>query len=291
VADSGNGTIRKVTAAGVVTTLAGTAGIAGYANGTGAAAQFNDPQGVAVDSSGNLYVTDYYNQVIRKITSAGVVTTLAGAAGTAGYANGTGTAALFNGPTGVAVDAGGNVYVGDTSNEVIRRITPAGVVTTLAGAAGTVGYANGTGTAAMFSAPEGVAVDTSGNVYVADVNNDVIRKITSAGVVTTLAGAPIVTVSQTLTGTNTINNYADGVGASAIFYNPIGVAADANGNVYVADFNNYLIREITPGGVVTTLAGYAISPTIISLGNRIQGPLLAMPTAPEQSPALIIPLE
>ncbi len=245
VADSRNDTIRKITAAGVVTTLAGSAGSAGSTDGTGAAARFNTPLGVAVDASGNVYVADSANDTIRKITAAGVVTTLAGTAGQAGSADGTGAAARFKTPYGVAVDSSGNVYVADTGNDTIRKITPAGVVTTLAGTAGAAGSTDGTGAAARFRNPLGVAVDSSGNVYVADSTNDTIRKITPAGVVTTLAGTAGAAGST------------DGTGAAARFNSPCGVAIDASGNVYVGDQTNDTIRKITPAGVVTTLAGTA----------------------------------
>jgi hypothetical protein len=223
----------------VVTTLAGS-GSSGSADGTGTAASFRGPSGVAVDGSGNVYVADDSNHLIRKITPGGVVTTLAGS-GSLGSANGTGTAASFRGPSGVAVDGSGNVYVADRSNHLIRKITPGGVVTTLAGS-GSAGSADGTGTAASFSYPEDVAVDGSGNVYVADRSNHLIRKITSAGVVTTLAGS----------GSEGSTN---GTGKAASFYLPSGVAVDGSGNVYVADDSNLLIRKITSGGVVTTFAG------------------------------------
>jgi subtilisin-like proprotein convertase family protein len=239
VADSDNHRIRKITSAGVVTTLAGS-GIAGYAEGTGTAASFNQPWGVAVDTAGNVYVADTGNKRIRKITSVGVVTTLAGS-GNADFADGTGTAASFNSPLGVGGDAGGNVYVGDNSNNRIRKITSAGVVTTLAGS-GTGGYADGTGSAAKFSGPRGVAVDAAGNVYVAEYGNNRIRKITSAGVVTTLAGSGSY-------------SYADGNGTAASFFAPMSVAVDAAGNVYVADSASQRIRKVTSAGVVTTLAG------------------------------------
>lgn len=243
VADGGNHTIRKVTAAGAVTTPAGTAGSSGSADGTGAAARFNSPQGIAVDGSGNLWVADASNQMIRKMTAAGVVTTLAGTPAHVGTADGTGTAAAFKAPSGAAVDGSGNVYVVDTSNHTIRKITPAGVVTTLAGTAGSSGSTDATGSAARFKTPYGVAVDSSGNVYVADSGNYTIRKVTSAGVVTTVAG--------TAGSSGTTN----ATGSAARFYFPQGVAVDGSGNLYVADTNNQLIRKITPGGVVTTLAG------------------------------------
>jgi sugar lactone lactonase YvrE len=219
---------------GTVTTLAGTAGPSGSADGTGADARFNTPNGVAVDGDGNVYVTDRQNHTVRKITPAGVVTTLAGTAGSSGSADGTGADARFNSPNGVAVDGGGNVYVADTYNHTVRKVTPAGVVTTLAGTATRWGSADGTGADARFRHPNGVAVDGEGNVYVADSSNHSIRKITSVGVVTTWAGGV------------TTNGFVDGSGPFARFNAPYGVAVDGGGNVYVADTYNYLIRKVTP---------------------------------------------
>jgi serine/threonine protein kinase, bacterial len=239
VADSNNHKIRKITAAGVVTTLAGS-GSAGSADGTGAAASFDQPLGVAVDASGNVYVADQRNHKIRKVTAAGEVTTLAGS-GSTGSTDGTGAAASFHYPAGVAVDAGGNVYVADTYSNKIRKVTPAGDVTTLAGS-GSSGSTDDTGTAASFNAPFSVAVDAGGNVYVADLYNQKIRKVTAAGVVTTLAGSGSV-------------GSADGTGAAATFGYPYAVAVDAGGTVYVADTNNSKIRKVTAVGDVTTLAG------------------------------------
>ena len=236
VADQYNQRIRKITATGVVSTLAGS-GVTnsmgntpgGYADGTGVAAQFDNPTGVAVDGTSNVYVADQYNQRIRKIVVAtGEVTTLAGS--TQGYADGTGAAAQFNNPKGVAVDGSGNVYVADQNNHRIRKIVVAtGVVSTLAGS--TAGYADGTGAAAQFNNPKGVAVDGSGTVYVADGNNQRIRKITATGVVSTVAG------------TGTVG-YAEGTGAAAQFNSPYGVAVDGSGTVYVADQSNNRIRVV-----------------------------------------------
>jgi len=243
VADTNNQTIRKITPAGVVTTLAGSVGMQGSTDATGAAARFYNPYGVAVDNVGNVYVGDTYNGTIRKITAGGVVTTLAGSARQFGSTNGTGSAARFGEPRGIAVDGSGNVYVADTTNQLIREVTPGGVVTTLAGTAGVSGSTDGTRSAARFYEPTDVAVDGSGNVYVADFDNQAIRKLTPSGVVTTLAGGSF--------------GSADGSGAAAQFSNPSGVAVDGSGNIYVADNANDLIRMITPGGVVTTLAGLA----------------------------------
>ena len=241
VADMRNHTIRKVTPAGVVTTLAGLAGSSGSADGTGSAARFDEPYGVAVDSAGNVYVADTWNSTIRKLTPAGVVTTLAGLAGSYGSADGTGSAARFNCTCGVALDSAGNVYVAD-GNYAIRKVTPAGLVTTVAGTC-SYGSADGTGSAAHFFLPPSAAVDSAGNVYVADMRNHTIRKVTPAGVVTTLAG---------LAGSS---GSANGTGSAARFNQPYAVAVDIAGNVYVADTRNYTIRKVTPGGVVTTLAG------------------------------------
>ena len=246
-ADYRNNRIRKITPAGVVTTLAGS-GTAGSADGTGGSAQFYGPFGVAVDSSGTVYVGDRSNHRIRKITPAGVVTTLAGS-GVAGFADGTGAGAQFNSPSGMAVDSSGTVYVADFGNSRIRKITPAGVVTTLAGS--TAGFADGTGAAAQFKLPDDVAVDFTGTVYVADTYNSSIRKITTAGVVTTLAGSGG-------------SGFADGTGSAAKFNHPEGVDVDPTGTVYVGDTANNRIRQITPAGVVATLAGstcHAVSPS------------------------------
>jgi sugar lactone lactonase YvrE len=284
VADAGNNLIREISPSGVVTTLAGGGNTPFSPNGTGTAASFNFPTGVAVDAAGNVYVADAGNNLIRKISPSRVVTTLAGGSHNPISPDGTGTAASFSNPTGVAVDAAGNVYVADADNNLIRKISPSGVVTTLAGilnsnsgglalnlynptgvavdAAGNVyaaeqgndlirkispsgvmtilagagnccsGSVNGVGMAARFASPEGVAVDIAGNVYVADTYNNLVRKISPSGVVTTLAG-------------NGAVGSVNGKGFDASFNYPTGVAVDAEGNVYVADTYNNLIRKIS----------------------------------------------
>ncbi|MGA9453743.1 MAG: protein kinase [Verrucomicrobiia bacterium] len=241
VADTANNVIRKITPDGVVSTLAGAAGSHGSADGTGSTARFWAPFGIAVDSSGNVYMADTGNNTIRKVTPAGVVSTLAGLAGHPGSKDGVGTNARFRNPWSVAVDGMGNVFVADMSNDTIRKITPAGVVSTLAGQAGLSGSADGFGGGARFNNPFAVAADSTGDVYVSDSGNNTIRKITSAGVVVTLAGLP------------GYAGRADGNGNDARFWNPQGLAVDAAGNIYVADTGNNTVRKITPMGVVTTL--------------------------------------
>ena len=248
VADQGNNCIRKITPNGVVSTLAGS-GVAGFADGTGAAAQFNAPQGVAMGSLGNIYLTDAANNCIRMITADGVVTTLTGLSSylrQEGYADGPAASAQFAFPIGIAVDKQGNIYVADNANEVIRKISLSGNVITMAGSPGKNGFADGFGASAMFDNPQGLAVDELGNVYVADVNNNRIRKITSYGVVTTIAG-------------NSMVGHTDGTGAAATFAGPTGVATDFYGNIYVADATGQCIRKITPNGLVSTLAGSTIT--------------------------------
>jgi sugar lactone lactonase YvrE len=266
VCDRDNHRIRKITPQGVVSTFAG--GTMGFVDGTGVAARFNQPYCITIDASGNFYVGDRINHAVRKITPAGVVTTLAGN-GTPGDVDGTGSAARFNEPIGLAVDPGGIVYVADYINHKIKKITPAGAVSTyqnvtvfglaldaagnlygtgyynhyvykysaagvytlIAGENGTAGQADGTGSAARFNFPSGIAVDPAGNLYVCDAFNNRIRKITSAGVVTTVAGNS--------------TGVMDGIGTGAAFDTPLGICGDfANNAVYVADFNNNRIRKV-----------------------------------------------
>ncbi len=241
-----------VTVTGAVTTFAGST-TSGYLDGTGAGAQFSSPQGVAVDAQGNVYVSDAFNNAIRKITPGGVVTTIAGT-GIAGYNDGPAATAQFYAPQGLTVDAQGNVFVADYGNNLIRKITPAGVVSTLAGN-GTAGYVNGAGNVAEFSGPSGVAVDASGNLYVADHNNNLIRKVTSVGVVSYVAG------NLTAGYINATVNTATGVYGA--FNKPSGIVIDATGNLYVADLGNNAIRMITPAGVITTVAGGTVQSAVL----------------------------
>lgn len=242
VSDTANATIRRISSAGVVTLIAGSTTTRGNADGAGTAATFRMPIGLAQNSAGTFYIADATNHTIRALNSSNVVSTFAGSAGNTGSADGTGTAARFNYPTGIAVDSSGDVYVADTTNNLIRKITPAGVVSTLAGVVAVSGWQDGTGSGALFNQPQGLAIDSSGNLYVADTGNSVIRKITSSGTVSTIAGL------------STIGGLKDGSGTEAWFNQPRAVAVDSSGNVYVADTGNAAIRKITSSGSVTTLA-------------------------------------
>jgi len=251
VADTANNTIRKVAAAGgLVTTLAGSAGHSGSSDGTGNAARFNSPSGITVDSSGNVYVADTGNDTVRMITPMGVVTTLAGSPGVGGGSDGTGSSANFSSPVGLAIDSLGNIYVADSGNNTIRKLASGGVVTTLAGTAGAVGSTDGKVAGATFNSPSAVAVDSSGNIYIADTGNDTIRKIVaSTGMVTTLAG------------TAGSPGHLDAMGTAASFNSPSGIAVDNFSHVFVADSGNDTIRELTlTTGAVATLWGVAGQP-------------------------------
>jgi len=285
VADSLNNTIRRITASGVVTTIAGgeineitALPTRGYADGTGRGALFSTGFAVtssatgpliaanygaltmALDSQGNLYVADTLNHVIRKISSAGAVTTLAGSPGSSGSVNGVGGNAQFSSPYGVAVDSAGNVYVADAGNNTLRKITPGGSVSTFAGRDGSnAGDRDGNGADARFNSPSGVTIDRAGNVYVADTNNHTIRKISSAGIVTTLAGGA------------GSKGSSDGIGLKARFNGPTGIAVDSAGTIFVADTVNGTIRRITAAGVVSTIAGLAgSSGAVDGTGNAVR---------------------
>jgi sugar lactone lactonase YvrE len=247
IAEQGNSRIRKVTPGGVISTVAGN-GTSGF-NGDGGpatTASFMNPYSVAVDTAGNLFIADVDNQRIRKVTPAGIISTVAGT-GTAGY-NGDGgpaTSAQLDVPMGVAVEAAGNLFIADGGNNRIRKVTPGGVITTVAGN-GFRGFSGdgGPATSAWLDYPDGVAVDSAGNLFIADTQNNRIRMVTPGGVITTAAG------------NGTSGFYGDGGPAtSAELIQPCGVAVDAEGNLFIADWGANRIRMVTPSGVISTVAG------------------------------------
>lgn len=255
VADTQNSAIRKITPAGVVTTVVGTNTV-GDVDGPAASARFRYPSSVAVDAGGNLYIVDQGNHAIRMFDGTTVSTFAGSQTGTSGYVDGTGTAARFNSPIGATFDAGGNLFVAEFNNHMVRGITPAGVVSTLAGNL-SAGSVDGTGTAAQFKAPAEIRLDSHGDFFVVDMVGNTIRKITAAGVVTTFAGSGVAGV-------------VDGAGTAAQFNGPNGLAIDADDNLYVADRNGNTIRKITPAGVVTTIAGSATAGSANGSGSAAQ---------------------
>ena len=234
VLDSNNGRIRRISPQGQVSTVAGGAPNR-VADGAGAAAGFNEPRGFAQDAAGNLYVADYQNQLIRKVTPAGVVSSFAGSAGQQGSVDGTGSAARFSDPQAIVVDAAGNLYVADTGpTKAIRKITPAGVVSTLAS----------TARGARLSEPRGLALLADGSLLVADAAQHELLRLGTDGQLSSWAGS------------NGNPGSADGAAAQARFYAPMGLASAANGRVLLADSGNHLLREIDPAAAtVATLAG------------------------------------
>ena len=245
VADAGTNTIRKFSITGAVSTIAGS-GVYGYAgdNASATTAEFSYPAGVAVDTSGNVYVVDSYNSRVRKIATNGLITTVAGN-GTRGFAgNGVAaTSAELDFPQGIAVDRAGNLYIADTNNCRIRKVS-GGIITTIAGN-GTAGYTgdNGPASSSELNYPYGVAVDSTGNVYIADTLNNVIRQISTSGTISTIAG-------------NGFAGYSGDSGAptSAQLNFPADLAVDPSGNLYIADAGNYVVRSVS-GGAIATIAG------------------------------------
>lgn len=243
VSDQGVNRIRKITPQGVVSTFAGD-GTAGWIDGTGTTARFNSGHGLVSDSSGNLYMAEWNGQRIRKIAPDGKVTTIAGS-GVQGSTDGNGTSASFNGPHGLCLDGSGNIFVAEGGGARIRKIDTNGQVTIFAGS-GVQGYADGTGTSAQFRMPTSIAMDKSGNFYIADRHDFRIRKMTPTGVVTTFAGSGF-------------KGSMDGQGINAQLDYPEFLAFDGAGNLYVTEgweSSNCRIRKISPSGLVTTVAGY-----------------------------------
>jgi sugar lactone lactonase YvrE len=239
VADDETSVIRKVTPNGFATTLAGGNNQGIGIDGPGASATFSAPRGITVDRNGNIFVGDVGNSTIRKITPTGIVSTFAGLAEARGSTDGVGTAARFGGPSGIVADADGTLYVSDTENNTIRKITPDGAVSTLAGTAGLSGHVDGIGSAARFSSPNGIALDGQGNLVVADYSTGFIRKVTLGGVVTT------------------VNPSRTNSGLGADFGTPAGIAVDHKGNIYVADADFSVLKMIAPDGSITTIGGTA----------------------------------
>lgn len=237
ITDSGNGSIRKMPTSGGISTWAGT-GRNGYQDGLGPVARFATPTGITIDGAGNLYVADASNFRIRRVDASGNVTTLAGS-GVSGTTDGPAATAQFREPQGIARDAAGNLYIADRSAYRIRKLSPAGVVSTYAGT-GVRGYADGPALSAQFNSPVGLAMDAGGNLYVTDRDNPRVRRIDAAGNVTTIAG----------TGTA---GYADGPAGQAQFGLLYGLCLSSNGQeLYVADGGNHRIRKISLGPLAVT---------------------------------------
>lgn len=256
IADTPNHRILKIAPNGVVNTLAGSSsGEMGYVDGAASAARFSYPDGLAADAAGNVYVFDGWgdslstsNPRIRKISPSGVVSTLAGGGGGQGFVDGTGAAARFSSAGQLAVDGAGNVYVADTVNKAIRKVTPSGLVSTVIGGPIPPGTERGAGSATQFGSVEALALDSAGNIYVADRVNHSVRKITPAGVMSTVAGAGPY-------GSGGLYGFVDGTGTAVRFSSPTGIVVDAAGNLQVVDAGNRAIRTVTQAGAVTTLAG------------------------------------
>jgi len=258
ISDMNNNRIRKVNSSGIITTIAGT-GIEGFSGDGGPAisAELNNPSRIELDNKGNMYITDGGNSVIRKINSSGIISTIADNE-TAGYSGDGGPATLaqlYGG--GITVDNNSNLYIADFSNNVIRKVNSLGIITTIAGngfgaGTGNGGYTGDGGSAilAELNGPAGIAIDASGNIYVGDMYNNVVRKINSSGIISTIAGNGY--------GANTLRGGFGGDGGPATLAylsNPNGVTIDGNRNIYIADSYNQRIREVNTKGVIATIAG------------------------------------
>lgn len=241
--------IRKISPAGVVTTLAGAdvpfGSTATDVDGPAASARFSDAGHLAFDSQDNLYVAN--GSCVRKMTPSGMVSTVAGQCGTRGVVDGPVASARFEGAFGIAIDDLGNIFISEDSKQVVRKISTQGMVTTIAGSSGVKGSVDGVGGAALFAGTEGLAVDSFGNVLVADTYNDTIRMISPAGQVTTIAGAASPTYTPGGNGGPNVGNagFVDGPGSTARFYFPVGLVFDKSGNLFVSDRNNHAIRKIS----------------------------------------------
>ena len=248
ISDCGNYKIRKISSTGIVSTLAGST--QGFVDGSAATAQFKQPMGICRDGQGTLYIVDQTAHAIRQFTASGGVTTITG--GTDGYAAGTVAATKFSYPAGICLNATGVIYVTDAGNSLLRSIT-GGWVYNVAGSPCQTGSSDGTGSQAQFNDPMGVCTDGQGNFYLADTYGQKIRKVAPGSVVTTIAGSDA-------------QGHTDGTGAAAKFFQPSAICIDASGTLYVADTYNHLIRKITPAGVVTTIAGSGSSGNADGIG-------------------------
>jgi sugar lactone lactonase YvrE len=257
VTDSFSNTVRRVSATGTVTTVAGQPGTRGFSDGTGSAAVFATPLGIASVAAGEVVVADSENHVIRRVKADGTVTTVAGRPGIRGSADGAAVEATFNYPSGVAVGSDGSIWVADSSNHAIRRVAPNGLVSTAAGAALVSGDADGPASAARFRSPGGLAFDGNGNLLIADTGNHTLRRLSAAGEVTTVAGLP------------GHPGDTDGVGNSARFNAPAGVVVDAGGRVWVADTGNHTVRVVATDGRVSTAAGLGDTPGSTDATGRV----------------------
>jgi streptogramin lyase len=261
VSDTGNHTIGRIAPAGSVTTIAGTAGQSGFADGLGTAARFNSPLGLAVAADGTIFVADSGNHLVRAISPARAVTTLAGRAETWGTEDGSGSNARFNGPLGVAISSDGEIFVSDSNNHTIRKITRAGNVTTWAGVPGTDGSTDGPGLEAAFSKPAELTFDKRGNLFVADSFNHLVRKISPDGKVSTVTG---------LAGAD---GSSDGINGQARLFNPYGLAICADGSLVVSDAYNQLIRIVfAPFNLAVSVSDTGTSISWDSLPGKVYQP-------------------
>ncbi len=265
VADAGDHSIRRVSADGVVSTVVGRPGLPGRTDGSAIDAQFNAPVGVTAATDGSVYVTEVNNFTLRRIATDGTVSTVAGLAPDTGSADGRGAEARFNRPLGIAGDAAGNVFVADTGNHTIRKVTPEGVTTTVAGRAGQAGLVDGPVAQALFNTPTSVAVDVDGNLYMADHDNQRVRRIGRDGMVTTLFDFKALTAFG---------------GGNPVLSLPLSLALARDGALLVADHGQNRIHRIAPGGAIGTLAGHILSPVFregahdgVGQGATFAGPL------------------
>ena len=268
ISDGSNGVIRKVTPSGVISTVVGD-GTYGYSGDGGPAtsAEIGAPEGMAFDKSGDLYFADNNFNVVREVNTAGIISTVAGT-GTANFSGdgGPATSAELQQPTDVAFNAAGDLFISDTGNDVIREVNASGVINTIAGTGGSAGFSGdgGPATSALLDSPVGIAFDSSGNLYFADIGDYVVREINTAGVISTAAG------------NGTAGNSGDnGPATSAELFNPAWVVFDAFGTMFISDSSNNDVREVSPSGIITTVAAIGTSAYSGDGGPAIESTLYA----------------